>query len=389
MRYPPPQLHCLLWTQVTSVNVRKTRYTACPYLQSSTRRPPATCSLTQLCIPWNQGQRHHRKQPMGRRYLCRFYIQFLSLTFLRQSPAKASTLKETQKACQSMKNAVASSSKITPDQPISNPNPPPIMPRGLRMFGEALQGLSSRAQEKSPATVLPGLQSSAPSIAKLSEPQVNGGSPPPDPKAFAYIVSGPSTNPLGIKPSSNSMIHGSQRAPPSAPKILKQATAAKKPVVVGTGWSAARTSTGGSSSASASSSSPSLSSVSSSPPLPTPPPTAPAPRVAVKTASLSQITAYSDSPSPPPPPEGDPPPKPPTPAPPSTPPPVSKWKRVAPDFRPTTTNVGPPTKHLLPASQPTLPATSNPPNSTSGAVNGQRAVSQDGGPSSYLSLWPN
>jgi hypothetical protein len=261
------------------------------------------------------------------------------------------------------------------------------MPSGLRLFGEALQGLSSRAQEKSPATVLPGSQSLAPFIAKLPEPRVNGGSPPPDPKAFAHVVSGPSTNPLGIKPSSNSMIHRSQRAPPSAPKILKQATAAKKPVVVGTGWSAARTSTGGSSSTSASSSS---SSLSSSPPLPTPPPTAPAPRVAVKTASLSQITAYSDSPSPPPPPEGDPPPKPPTPAPPSTPPPpVSKWKRVAPDFTPTTNNVGPSAKHLPPASHSTLPATSNPQNSTSGVVNGRRTVSHDGAPSSYLSLWPN
>ncbi|EDR10889.1 uncharacterized protein LACBIDRAFT_293378 [Laccaria bicolor S238N-H82] len=292
------------------------------------------------------------------------------------SSVKASALKETHKFCQTMKNAVASSSKIASDQPISNPNPPPIMPRGLRTF-EALQGLSSRAQEKSPATVLPGSQSSAPSMAKPSEPRVNGGSLPPDPKALAYIVSGPSTNRLGIKPSSNSMIHRSQRAPPSAPKILKQATAAKKPVVVGTGWSAAKTSTGGSSSASVSSSSSSLSSVSSSPPLPTPPPTAHVSRVAVRTASLSQITAYSDSPSPPPPPEGDPPPKPPTPPPSTPPPPVSKWKRVAPDFTPTPNNVGPPAKHLPPASQPTLPATSNLPNSTSGMVNGQRTVSQD------------
>ena len=71
-------------------------------------------------------------------------------------------------------------------------------------------------------------------------------SPPPEPKDV-YIPAGSVGNPLGIRPSSNPIMTmiSNQRPLPSGPRSLRTATTvstAKKPVVVGANWSAARSS---------------------------------------------------------------------------------------------------------------------------------------------------
>ncbi|KAF8810071.1 hypothetical protein BYT27DRAFT_7336859 [Phlegmacium glaucopus] len=149
-------------------------------------------------------------------------------------------------------------------------------------------------------------------------------SPPPDPKEVVYIPAGSAGNPLGIRPSSNPAMTmtPNQRPLPSGPRSLRTATvvmAAKKPVVVGANWSAARSSGSASTSASnsvpvtPSSSSSSLTSSAASRPIP-------------KATDLSRILSYG-SPSPPPPPDSDPPPAPP----PQCQSGVSKWKRITGD----------------------------------------------------------
>ena len=80
-----------------------------------------------------------------------------------------------------------------------------------------------------------------PSRAPIANP-----SPPPDPKDV-YIPAGSVGNPLGIRPSSNPSMSmtSNQRPLPSGPRSLRTAStvsAAKKPVVVGANWSAARSS---------------------------------------------------------------------------------------------------------------------------------------------------
>ena len=151
-------------------------------------------------------------------------------------------------------------------------------------------------------------------------------SPPPDQKDV-YIPAGSVGNPLGIRPSSNpSMtIAPNQRPLPSGPRSLRTATTvttAKKPVVVGANWSAARSSGSASTSTNnsvpltpSSSSSISLASASTNSTV----------RPTSKVTDLSRILSYG-SPSPPPPPTSKPP-----------PPPsqcqsgVSKWKRITGD----------------------------------------------------------
>ena len=80
-----------------------------------------------------------------------------------------------------------------------------------------------------------------PSRASIPNP-----SPPPDPKDV-YIPAGSVGNPLGIRPSSNPSMTmtANQRPLPSGPRSLRTAATvptAKKPVVVGANWSAARSS---------------------------------------------------------------------------------------------------------------------------------------------------
>ncbi|KAF9009490.1 hypothetical protein BDQ17DRAFT_1348197 [Cyathus striatus] len=64
--------------------------------------------------------------------------------------------------------------------------------------------------------------------------EIKASSPPPDPRSLAYIPSGPSSNPLGIRPSATA---GLNKLPPIGPRAFVQAC---KPVVVGNGWSATR-----------------------------------------------------------------------------------------------------------------------------------------------------
>ena len=151
-------------------------------------------------------------------------------------------------------------------------------------------------------------------------------SPPPDPKDV-YIPAGSVGNPLGIRPSSNpSMTMTSNQRPlPSGPRSLRTATAAltaKKPVVVGANWSAARSS--GSASTSTNNSVPVAPSSSSTISSSASTSTNSTVRATSKATDLSRILSYG-SPSPP--------------LPASKPPPppsqcqstVSKWKRVTGD----------------------------------------------------------
>jgi hypothetical protein len=178
-------------------------------------------------------------------------------------------------------NAVASSSKVLIDRVPPNPsNPhPPIIPNGPR----SLMSLSVRAREKSPVI-------STPLLGGRIHPHAitNTTLPPPDPKALAYIPSGPSLNPLNIRPSANLPARGAvaQKVTPTAPKVLMQ-PGAKKRIIVGTGWPLAK-GPGGANSASTSTSA-------SGPPQPPniPPPSGP------RSLNLSTIISYL-SPSPPP-----------------------------------------------------------------------------------------
>ena len=157
-----------------------------------------------------------------------------------------------------------------------------------------------------------------------SRASVPNPSPPSDPKDV-YIPAGSVGNPLGIRPSSNlSMtMTPNQRPLPSGPRSLRTAATvptAKKPVVVGANWSAARSSgsasTNTNNSVPVAPSSSSISSVSAS--------TNSTVRPTSKVTDLSRILSYG-SPSPP------------LPASKSLPPPsqrqsvVSKWKRVTGD----------------------------------------------------------
>ncbi|TFK69660.1 hypothetical protein BDN72DRAFT_840149 [Pluteus cervinus] len=78
-----------------------------------------------------------------------------------------------------------------------------------------------------------------------TQPSALRTSPPPDPKAIAYIPSGPSCNPLNIRPSGNPVRPPTQRLPPTAPKSLTQ-NMAKKRIQVGTGWPLVRGTNGAS-----------------------------------------------------------------------------------------------------------------------------------------------
>ncbi|KAG6898222.1 hypothetical protein C0992_002236 [Termitomyces sp. T32_za158] len=107
-------------------------------------------------------------------------------------------------------NAIASSSKFLPSKV---PTQPKIHTRIL----------SGRALEKSP-------------VRDLYE------SPPPELKPLAYIPSGPTLNPLGIRPSTvaalNNSSRNSPRVPPNAPKKLSTPVSVpvKKRLVVGSEW---------------------------------------------------------------------------------------------------------------------------------------------------------
>ncbi|KAF5386987.1 hypothetical protein D9615_001964 [Tricholomella constricta] len=200
-------------------------------------------------------------------------------------------------------NAVASSSKVLLEKSI-----PTGPTHNLRLY-------STRALEKSPAA-LGGLAAQSTTATKRL-------SPPPDPKALAYITSGPSSNPLNIRPSANA----TGKVIPTAPKTLTQTPIpAKKRVVVGAGWPFVKATNGNGSMATA------------TPPTPAPSTSAPPPAPTLPT-ELSHIVSYS-SPSPPP--------SAPPPLPASAPQP--KWKRVTNDLPPT-----PAASDVVSASVPATP----------------------------------
>lgn len=173
-------------------------------------------------------------------------------------------------------NAVASSSKVLLDRIAPHSQHPPQQStlNGTR----PVTSLSSRALEKTPA-----------SPASQTHPTAKRLSPIPDPKNIAYIPSGPSSNPLNIKPSSCAVPRVT--VPPRAPRALAR-------YLVGPGWPNVKV----------------INTVNdnTNPPTPTqPPPPLPLPGShAVKTTDLSTIISYSS-----------PPPSPSTPG--------CKWKRVA------------------------------------------------------------
>lgn len=154
-----------------------------------------------------------------------------------------------------------------------------------------------------------------------SRAPIPNSSPPPDLKDV-YIPAGSVGNPLGIRPSSNPSMIPNQRPLPSGPRSLRTATTtapnAKKPVVVGAKWSAARSL--GSSSTSTNNSvplTPSFSSSISSASAPTNSTVRPTSKV----TDLSRILSYG---SPSPPHSASQPPPPPS----QCQSGVSKWKRI-------------------------------------------------------------
>ncbi|KAG6907454.1 hypothetical protein DXG01_008838 [Tephrocybe rancida] len=195
-----------------------------------------------------------------------------------------------------VQNAVASSSKVQLSKVPTRPQ------HFMRM-------LSGRALEKSPEAHN-GLNEDVKSSNK---------SPPPDPKSLVYIPSGPTSNPLGIRPSV-STVNNIQRSIPKIPSVPKTptpstSTAAKKRLLVGTEWRPfvkATHVTGPAGDIPHSTPTPSPA------PPPTPTPTVP--------SMLSQVVSYS-SPSPP------------LAAPPPLPSsaPQNKWKRVNTDIPPSPT----------------------------------------------------
>ncbi|KAJ7677277.1 hypothetical protein B0H17DRAFT_1079814 [Mycena rosella] len=186
-------------------------------------------------------------------------------------------------------NAVASSSKVVAE---SLPPPVPVPSSALSrtiantstsILPRELKALVGRAKEKAPAVVKDRVDTHAPS---------RGATPPPDPKALAYIPAGPASNPLNIRPSAASA------RPTMLPPVLARppatavaAAKAKKRVLVGRGWPFVRAV------AALAPGAPTLT------PTPTPATTTSHP------PSLSSVAGYA-SPSPPP------------------HPPVAKWKRI-------------------------------------------------------------
>uniref|UniRef100_A0A8H7Y286 WD40 repeat-like protein n=1 Tax=Psilocybe cubensis TaxID=181762 RepID=A0A8H7Y286_PSICU len=216
-------------------------------------------------------------------------------------------------------NAVASSSKMTEDWSTVDRDSltrNPGVPINLRAMR------SAHSQEKAP-DLLPTPLSSRVSALPI---QPRNSSPPPDPKSLAYIPSGSSTNPLGIRPSSGRILPiTSQKSVPKGPRSLvgpaPPTQQPKKPVVVGAKWSAARSSGSSSnalhgnvSTATNSSTIPATSTTSSHT----------TPTSSSVKIGLSHIMRYA-SPSPPPPQPDHPPPTPPVP--PQTG--LVKWKRIS------------------------------------------------------------
>ncbi|KIM49515.1 hypothetical protein M413DRAFT_438701 [Hebeloma cylindrosporum] len=216
-------------------------------------------------------------------------------------------------------------------EPIKELKDVPSGPRAMQTPRPSIQPSSSRSIEISPAipacrpalvVPVPNRQSSV--LSKVTE-GLND-SQPPEPKAVAYISTGSTSNPLGIRPSSalTSSTHVPQKSLPTGPRSLTASMAPKKPVIVGSQWSAARSSSSSSQASSGNFSTLSnTSSLTTLPPSPVIPPIhRPAPTFV--RATLSQILPYA-SPSPPPPPESEPPPPPP----PLHEPTAPKWKRIS------------------------------------------------------------
>ena len=170
-------------------------------------------------------------------------------------------------------NAIASSSRPALDkkpttlvQPVVDRNMPrqTTTPSGPK----SLANLSSRAREKSPMSSAP-LHGGAQALTPPPETTC----PPPDPRSLAHISTGPSSNPLNIRPSATFR------------KAVAALSAPKKRVVVGASWPLVKA----------------LHASPATPPPPsTPPPPQPAPATATsaRPSNLSTILTYS-SPSPP------------------------------------------------------------------------------------------
>lgn len=160
-------------------------------------------------------------------------------------------------------NAIASSSRLALDKKATKTS----IPSGPK----SLVNLSSRAREKSPVTSAP-LQGGAQALAASPETT----DPPPDPRSLAHISTGPSSNPLNIRPSAT--LRKAVGALPAQPVI-------KKRFVVGASWPLVKA----------------LHAPPATPPPPSaPPPPQPSPAIPTSTrpSNLSTILTYS-SPSPP------------------------------------------------------------------------------------------
>ncbi|KAJ7491169.1 hypothetical protein FB451DRAFT_1222283 [Mycena latifolia] len=179
-----------------------------------------------------------------------------------------------------VQNAVASSSKVVSGVP------PSIPPSALSCTSTSM-GVLPREATKAPATAAKQSHKGS-----LDIPSSDGSTPPPDLKAIAYIPTGPSSNPLNIRPSGSSLpstfAHPTTLSPALTRPTSDAATKTKKRVLVGRGWPFVRAATVATAA------------------------TAPASQPAAKSGDLSTIVGYS-SPSPPSLPANHPP---------------SKWKRI-------------------------------------------------------------
>lgn len=143
-------------------------------------------------------------------------------------------------------------------------SPPPAVPSPPRVLGDELRPSGSRPLSQRPMSDLPNLSSF---FVPASKPPTPANKPPPthprlpptqpqamsgrarggtgqasslDARSFGYIPTGPMSNPLGIRPSAlptapSAMVNNgqSQKAPPTAPKLLVNSAALSAPKMPG------------------------------------------------------------------------------------------------------------------------------------------------------------
>ncbi|KAF8655859.1 hypothetical protein AX16_002942 [Volvariella volvacea WC 439] len=214
-------------------------------------------------------------------------------------------------------SSIASSDQNEPQQPQPvrhtlkpQPSAPRVMASVMKSESPAIPlgpkalnwGTGPWLHDKPPATSPLALRQAmaSSSLGKKipTQPSALRTSPPPDPKTLAYIPSGPSTNPLNIRPSNAALQRAPVRAPPTAPKVLT-ANATKKRVLVGSTWQPTRVA-GPSTAATLTPTPPPTVNTPTAPAQPLKPAENPTPvQNNNKSSDLSRIVGYT-SPSPPP-----------------------------------------------------------------------------------------